>query len=104
MPAERVEVKTRGDFADTRDMSMTSLPADIWFLVAVIAIVTVVMCLSILGALVEREHGIQKLAKDINDLKSQYLYSIAEPDEKSPILAELTLPSSRETDRDVPQR
>ncbi len=83
---------------------MTSLPADIWFLVAVIAIVTVVMCLSVLGALVEREHGLQQLAKDIHDLKSRYLYSSAEPDEKSPILAELTLPSSRETDRDVPRR
>ena len=104
MPAERVVIKSRGDFADTLDMSMTSLPADVWFLVAVIAIVTVVMCLSVLGALVEREHGLQQLVKDIHDLKSQYLYSFAEPDETPPILAELSLPSSRETDRDVPQR
>ncbi len=83
---------------------MTSMPADVWFLVAVIAIVTVVMCLSILGALVEREHGLQQIAKDVRDLRSHYLYALAEPDETQPILAELSLPSSRETDRDVPQR
>jgi len=104
VPAERVGIKSRGDFVDTLDMSMTSLPADVWFLVAVIAIVTVVMCLSVLGALVEREHGFQQLAKELHDLKSQYLYPLADPDETSPILAELSLPSSRETDRDVPQR
>jgi len=104
VPAERVGIKPRGDFADTLDMSMTSLPADVWFLVAVIAIVTVVMCLSVLGALVEREHGFQQLAKELHDLKSQYLYPFAESDETPPILAELSLPSSRETDRDAPQR
>ncbi len=81
---------------------MTSTPTDIWFLVALIAVVTVVMCLSVLGALVEREEGLRQLVKDVRELKRQYSYSFAEPDETPPILAELSLPSSG--DRGMPER
>ncbi len=94
MPAERVGVKSRGDFADTSGMSMTSTPTDIWFLVALIAVVTVVMCLSVLGALVEREQGLRQLVEDVRELKRKYRFSFAEPDEMPPALSELTLPSS----------
>ena len=104
MPAERVGVKSRGDFADTLGMSITSTPTDIWFLVALIAVVTVVMCLSVLGALVEREQGLRQLGEDVRELKRRYTFSFSEPDEMPPALAELSLPSSGDTRRDVPER
>ncbi len=59
-------------------MGETNLPAEVWFLVAMIAAGTVVMCLSVLSAAVRYEHVRSRLAGQVRELREHYSLSYPE--------------------------
>ncbi len=59
-------------------MGDTNLPAEVWFLVAMIAAMTVTMCLRVLVAAMRYEHDRSKLAGEVDELRKRY--SLSYPD------------------------
>ncbi len=74
-------------------MGETNLPAEVWFLVALIAAMTVTMCLSVLGAAMRYEHARRLLAGQVHELRERY--SLSYPD----VIVSLDVMSDTDTDR-----
>ncbi len=74
-------------------MGETNLPAEVWLLVALIAAMTVTMCLSVLSAAVEYGGTSKTLAGDVRELRERY--SLSYPD----VIVPVDVISDMETER-----
>ncbi len=74
-------------------MGETNLPAEVWLLVALIAAMTVSMCLSVLGAAVEYGGTSKRLAGDVRELRKRC--SLSYPD----VIVPVDVISGMESDR-----
>ena len=74
-------------------MGETNLPAEVWLLVALIAAMSVTMCLSVLGAAVQYEIARKRLAGEVRELRERY--SLSYPD----VIVPVDAVSGSETER-----
>ncbi len=58
--------------ADPGDMAATNLPGEVWAVVALIAGLTVILCLAVLAAGRAHMKKVHRLAEDVQDLRDMY--------------------------------
>ncbi len=64
-------------------MGETNLPAEVWLVVAMIAAMTVTMCLSVISAAIRYETVRRNLAGEVQELRKRY--SLSCPDVIMPV-------------------
>ena len=64
-------------------MGESNLPAEVWLVVALIAAMTVTMCLSVIGASIRYERVRRNLAGQVHELRQHY--SLSYPDVITPV-------------------